>query len=184
MPCVASCLPVLGCVWYGTACFTSGGRLCAPIGVPWRLDVLVLSAPFQTDCVKTIRPVLRVLKPTPRQGTPMEAHKRLPESCPRHAMPLRVTGSRSPGASLRPGEWKRWWQKPRWQIWAHELHRYLGAKWNYIILYIIYYILYNIILYHIILYYTIHHPPTQTPKPQTNIQWTKILWLKIPKPLH
>ena len=32
-------------------------------------------------CFNTNRPVLRVLKLTPRQGTPMRVHKRPPEIC-------------------------------------------------------------------------------------------------------
>ena len=60
----------------------SGGRLCALIGVPCSAGSAcsALSATLQIYCFKTNRPVLRVLKLTPRRGTPMRVHKRPPES--------------------------------------------------------------------------------------------------------
>ena len=45
----------------------------------WAPLFSALSAPLQIYCFKTNRPVLRVLKLTPRQGTPMRVHKRPPE---------------------------------------------------------------------------------------------------------
>ena len=42
-------------------------------------DILALSAPVQTYRFNTNHPVLKVLTLTPRQGTPMRAHKRPPE---------------------------------------------------------------------------------------------------------
>ena len=43
-------------------------------------DASALSAPFQARCFQTARPVLRVLKLAPRQGTPLRAHFRPPET--------------------------------------------------------------------------------------------------------
>ena len=75
----------------------TGGHTLAPrsvcqavVGVPSYVYPAVsacsaLSAPLQIYCFKTNRPVLRVLKLTPRQGTPMRVHKRPPESGPRSA---------------------------------------------------------------------------------------------------
>ena len=57
----------------------SGSCRCALIGYPAVSACSALSAPLQMYCVKTNRPVLRVLKLTPRQGTPMRVHKRPPE---------------------------------------------------------------------------------------------------------
>ena len=56
----------------------------AVVGVPSQVYPAVsacsaLSAPLNMYCFKTNRPVLRVLKLTPRQGTPMRVHKRPPE---------------------------------------------------------------------------------------------------------
>ena len=45
-----------------------------------RMSACALSAPVQTYRFNTNHPVLKVLKLTPRQGTPMRAHKRPPES--------------------------------------------------------------------------------------------------------
>ena len=56
----------------------------AVVGVPSQVYPAVsacsaLLAPLQMYCFKTNRPVLRVLKLTSRQGTPMRVHKRPPE---------------------------------------------------------------------------------------------------------
>ena len=53
----------------------------AVVSVPSQVypAVSALSAPLQMYCFKTNRPVLRVLKLTPRQGTPMRVHKRPPD---------------------------------------------------------------------------------------------------------
>ena len=59
----------------------SGGRLCTLIGVPCRLSMLSTFSTFAMYCFNTNHRVLRVLKLTPRQGTPMRVHKRPPELC-------------------------------------------------------------------------------------------------------
>ena len=66
----------------------------AVVGVPsWVYPAVsacsVLSAPLQMYCFKTNRPMQRMLKLTPRQGTPMRVHKRPPEYTYTHVYILR-----------------------------------------------------------------------------------------------
>jgi hypothetical protein len=60
-----------------------------------------LSAPFQACSSKTIHPMLRVLKLTARQGTPMRAHFRPPQGRTSGASRRDSGGSREGGGALQ-----------------------------------------------------------------------------------